>query len=82
MLLLSGKVTIKKRWKMKTAENNMGNMNLIYSILHSKKRCTIFDLQKVSKLGNIDLCTALGYLLQRKRISQKREDGAVYYEPM
>ena len=37
---------------------------MVYSILCNLKKCTIFELQKLTKFRDVDLCLALGYLLQ------------------
>lgn len=64
---------------MENMEKATGNMNVIYSILCKLKKCTIFELQKLTKFKDVDLCVALGYLLQNNRIYQKRIDNMVYY---
>ena len=51
-------------------------MKMVYSILCNLKKCTIFELQK---FRDVDLCLALGYLLQNNQIYQKRIDNMVYY---
>ena len=60
-------------------ETATDNMKKIYAILCNLKRCTIFELQKLTKFKDVDLCVALGYLLQNNRIYQKRIDNMVYY---
>ena len=55
------------------------NMKMVYSILCNLKKCTIFELQKLTKFRDVDLCLALGYLLQNNQIYQKRIDNMVYY---
>ena len=52
-------------------------MKMVYSILCNLKKCTIFELQKLTKFRDVDLCLALGYLLQNNH--QKRIDNMVYY---
>lgn len=64
---------------MENIEKTTGNMKLVYSILCTLKKCTIFDLQKLTKFRDVDLCLALGYLLQNNQIYQKRVDDMVYY---
>ena len=64
---------------MKTIEKATGNMRTVYSILCNLKKCTIFELQKLTRFTDVDLCLALGYLLQSNRIYQKRIDNMVYY---
>ena len=59
---------------MKSIEKATNNMKMVYSILCNLKKCTIFELQKLTKL-----CLALGYLLQNNQIYQKRIDNMVYY---
>ena len=54
-------------------------MKMVYSILCNLKKCTIFELQKLTKFRDVDLCLALGYLLQNNQIYQKRIDNMVYY---
>ncbi len=55
------------------------NMKKIYAILCNLKSCTIFELQNLTKIKDVDLCFALGRLLQDRRIYQKRIDNIVYY---
>ena len=43
-------------------------MKMVYSILCNLKKCTIFELQKLTKFRDVDLCLALGYLLQNNQI--------------
>ena len=64
---------------MENIEKTTGNMKLIYSILGILKKCTIFDLQKITKFKDVDLCLALGYLIQSEKIYQERIDNMVYY---
>ena len=64
---------------MKTIEKATDNMRTVYSILCNLKKCTIFELQKLTRFTDVDLCLALGYLLQSNRIYQKRIDNMVYY---
>ncbi|RGN47370.1 MULTISPECIES: winged helix-turn-helix domain-containing protein [unclassified Bacteroides] len=64
---------------MKDLEKTTGNMKLVYSVLCALKKCTIFDLQKITKFKDVDLCLALGYLIQGDKIYQKRIDDMVYY---
>ena len=49
---------------MKNIEKATNNMKMVYSILCNLKKCTIFELQKLTKFRDVDLCLALGYLLQ------------------
>ena len=64
---------------MKSIEKATNNMKMVYSILCNLKKCTIFELQKLTKFRDVDLCLALGYLLQNNQIYQKRIDNMVYY---
>lgn len=64
---------------MENIEKAKGNMKLVYSILCVLKKCTIFDLQKITKFKDVDLCLALGYLIQGEKIYQTRIDNMVYY---
>lgn len=48
---------------MKNIEKATNNMKMVYSILCNLKKCTIFELQKLTKFRDVDLCLALGYLL-------------------
>ena len=64
---------------MKNIEKATNNMKMVYSILCNLKKCTIFELQKLTKFRDVDLCLALGYLLQNNQIYQKRIDNMVYY---
>lgn len=64
---------------MKSMENMTDNMKLVYSILRIIRKCTIFDLQKITKLGDVDMCTTLGYLIKCRKIYPVRENGLVYY---
>ena len=57
---------------MKNIEKATNNMKMVYSILCNLKKCTIFELQKLTKFRDVDLCLALGYLLQNNQIYQKR----------
>lgn len=57
---------------MKSIEKATNNMKMVYSILCNLKKCTIFELQKLTKFRDVDLCLALGYLLQNNQIYQKR----------
>ena len=43
-------------------------MKMVYSILCNLKKCTIFELQKLTKFRDVDLCLALGYLLQNRSV--------------
>lgn len=54
---------------MKNIEKATNNMKMVYSILCNLKKCTIFELQKLTKFRDVDLCLALGYLLQNYQIS-------------
>ena len=47
---------------MKNIEKATNNMKMVYSILCNLKKCTIFELQKLTKFRDVDLCLALGYL--------------------
>ena len=51
---------------MKNIEKVTNNMKMVYSILCNLKKCTIFELQKMTKFRDVDLCLVLGYLLQNK----------------
>ena len=62
---------------MKNIEKATNNMKMVYSILCNLKKCTIFELQKLTKFRDVGL--ALGYLLQNNQIYQKRIDNMVYY---
>ena len=62
---------------MKSIEKATNNMKMVYSILCNLKKCTIFELQKLTKFRDVDLCLALGYLLQNNQIYQKRIDNMV-----
>ena len=53
---------------MKSIEKATNNMKMVYSILCNLKKCTIFELQKLTKFRDVDLCLALGYLLQNNQI--------------
>ncbi|WP_308760285.1 winged helix-turn-helix domain-containing protein, partial [uncultured Bacteroides sp.] len=53
---------------MKNIEKVTNNMKIVYSILCNLKKCTIFELQKMTKFRDVDLCLALGYLLQNNQI--------------
>lgn len=64
---------------MKNIEKATNNMKMVYSILCNLKKCTIFELQKLTKFRDVDLCLALGCLLQNNQIYQKRIDNMVYY---
>lgn len=64
---------------MENAGKKASNMKLIYSVLCILKKCTIFDLQKITKFKDVDLCLALGYLIQGDKIYQERIDNLVYY---
>ena len=64
---------------MKSIEKATNNMKMVYSILCNLKKCTIFELQKLTKFRDVDLCLALGSLLQNNQIYQKRIDNMVYY---
>lgn len=64
---------------MKSIEKATNNMKMVYSILCNLKKCTIFELQKLTKFRDVDLCLALGYLQQNNQIYQKRIDNMVYY---
>lgn len=64
---------------MKSIEKATNNMKMVYSILCNLKKCTIFESQKLTKFRDVDLCLALGYLLQNNQIYQKRIDNMVYY---
>ena len=65
---------------MKSIEKATNNMKMVYSILCNLKKCTIFELQKLTKFRDRGpLCLALGYLLQNNQIYQKRIDNMVYY---
>ncbi len=46
---------------MKNIEKATNNMKMVYSILCNLKKCTIFELQKLTKFRDVDLCLALGY---------------------
>ena len=52
---------------MKNIEKVTNNMKIVYSILCNLKKCTIFELQKMTKFRDVDLCLALGYLLQNNQ---------------
>mgnify|MGYP000591588785 FL=1 len=65
---------------MKNIEKATNNMKMVYSILCNLKKCTIFELQKLTKFRDVDLCLALGYLLQNNQIYQKRIDNMVTME--
>ena len=65
---------------MKSIEKATNNMKMVYSILCNLKKCTIFELQKLTKFRDVDLCLALGYLLQNNQIYQKRIDNMVTME--
>lgn len=45
---------------MKSIEKATNNMKMVYSILCNLKKCTIFELQKLTKFRDVDLCLALG----------------------
>ena len=64
---------------MKNIEKATNNMKMVYSIVCSRMRYTIIELQKLTKFRDVDLCLALGYLLQNNQIYQKRIDNMVYY---
>ena len=50
---------------MKNIEKATNNMKMVYSILCNLKKCTIFELQKLTKFRDVDY--------------QKRIDNMVYY---
>lgn len=43
---------------MKSIEKATNNMKMVYSILCNLKKCTIFELQKLTKFRDVDLCLA------------------------
>ncbi len=40
---------------MKNIEKATNNMKMVYSILCNLKKCTIFELQKLTKFRDVDL---------------------------
>ena len=49
---------------MKNIEKATNNMKMVYSILCNLKKCTIFELQKLTKFRDVDLCLALVWPMQ------------------
>ena len=45
---------------MKNIEKATNNMKMVYSILCNLKKCTIFELQKLTKFRDVDLCLPWG----------------------
>lgn len=64
---------------MINSKNISEKINLLYRIFQKVGQSTFFELKKETCFNDIELCLALGNLIQAHKIYQKRIDGAVVY---
>lgn len=64
---------------MINSKNISEKINLLYRIFQKVGQSTFFELKKETCFSDIELCLALGNLIQAHKIYQKRMDNAVVY---
>lgn len=64
---------------MINCKNISEKIDLLYSIFQKVGQSTFFELKKETCFNDIELCLALGNLMQAHKIYQKRIGDAVVY---
>lgn len=64
---------------MINCKNISEKIDLLYSIFQKVEQSSFFELKKETCFNDIELCLALGNLMQAHKIYQKRIGDAVVY---
>ena len=65
---------------MMNLEHIKTNSRMVYQVIRRAYRCTFNELQRLTHLGNTELCLALAQLLQDSKIEQGKNQQGVYYQ--
>ncbi len=65
---------------MMNLEHIKTNSRMVYQVIRRAYSCTFNELQRLTHLGNTELCLALAQLLQDSKIEQGKNQQGVYYQ--
>lgn len=65
---------------MMNLEHIKTNSRMVYQVIRRAYSCTFNELQRLTQLGNTELCLALAQLLQDSKIEQGKNQQGVYYQ--
>lgn len=70
----------KQKKIMMNLEHIKTNSRMVYQVIRRAYSCTFNELQRLTHLGNTELCLALAQLLQDSKIEQGKNQQGVYYQ--
>ena len=70
----------KQKKIMMNLEHIKTNSCMVYQVIRRAYSCTFNELQRLTHLGNTELCLALAQLLQDSKIEQGKNQQGVYYQ--